>query len=362
MKILLLSCSTGGGHNSCARYIEQELKDNNIECEFKDFYDIVNEKTKNLSEKIYLKSLGNEGKIFKSIYKMGELYSKTGIKSPVYLVNKLHKKKLSNYIKDNNIDLVITTHLFPALTITAINKDKDYDNIHFLFVATDYEPCPFMEEAKPDYFITNSELIDKFNKKKISTDNLLTTGIPISTKFIKSAKNIRKDLNINNENVILIMLGSMGFGSIDTVIHELLTEKNTKVIVVCGTNKELYKRLKEINNDNLIVLAFVNNINDLIYSSDIILSKPGGLSSTEIATMRKPLLHIFPIPGIETYNTKFFYKRNMNMICNNKEEIITNCKYLLSNKDKQKEININQEKYINKNSASDLVTFIKNTY
>lgn len=362
MKILLLSCSTGGGHNSCARYIEQELKDNNIECEFKDFYDIVNEKTKNLSEKIYLKSLGNEGKIFKSIYKMGELYSKTGIKSPVYLVNKLHKKKLSNYIKDNNIDLVITTHLFPALTITAINKDKDYDNIHFLFVATDYEPCPFMEEAKPDYFITNSELIDKFNKKKIFTDNLLTTGIPISTKFIKSAKNIRKDLNINNENVILIMLGSMGFGSIDTVIHGLLTEKNTKIIVVCGTNKELYKRLKEINNDNLIVLAFVNNINDLIYSSDIILSKPGGLSSTEIATMRKPLLHIFPIPGIETYNTKFFNKRNMNMICNNKEEIISNCKYLLSNKDKQKEIIINQEKYINKNSASDLVTFIKNTY
>ena len=55
MKILLLSCSTGGGHNSCARYIEEELKENNIECEFKDFYDIVNEKAKNLSEKIYLK-------------------------------------------------------------------------------------------------------------------------------------------------------------------------------------------------------------------------------------------------------------------------------------------------------------------
>ena len=92
MKILLLSCSTGGGHNSCARYIEEELKENNIECEFKDFYDIVNEKAKDLSEKIYLKSLGNEGKIFKNIYKMGELYSKTGIKSPVYLINKLHKK------------------------------------------------------------------------------------------------------------------------------------------------------------------------------------------------------------------------------------------------------------------------------
>lgn len=362
MKILLLSCSTGGGHNSCARYIEEELKVNNIDCEFKDFYDIVNEKAKGLSEKIYLKSLGNEGKIFKNIYKMGELYSKTGIKSPVYLVNKLHKKKLYNYIKNNNIDLVITTHLFPALTLTSINKDKDYDNIHFLFVVTDYEPCPFMEEVKPDYFITNKDLEEKFNKKKISTDKLLTTGIPVSTRFIKQAKNIRKDLNINNENLILIMLGSMGFGSVDTVITELLKQENTKIIVVCGTNKKLYDRLNNIKNENLIVLGFVSNINDLIYSSDIVLSKPGGLSSTEIASIRKPLLHIFPIPGIETYNTKFFNKRNMNLICNNKEEIINNCKYLLQNKDKQKEIISNQEKYINNNSAKDLVDFIKNNY
>ena len=362
MKILLLSCSTGGGHNSCARYIEEELKLNNIDCEFKDFYDIVNEKAKSLSEKIYLKSLGNEGKIFKNIYKMGELYSKTGIKSPVYLVNKLHKKKLYNYIKTNNIDLVITTHLFPALTLTSINKDKDYNNVHFLFVATDYEPCPFMEEAKPDYFITNKDLEERFNKKKISTDKLLTTGIPISTRFIKQAKNIRKDLNVNNENLILIMLGSMGFGSVDTVITELLKQENTKVIVVCGTNKKLYDRLNNIKNDNLIVLGFVSNINDLIYSSDIVLSKPGGLSSTEIASIRKPLLHIFPIPGIETYNTKFFNKRNMNLICNTKEKIISNCKYLLQNKDKQKEMILNQEKYINNNSAKDLVDFIINNY
>ena len=49
MKVLLLSCSTGGGHNSCAHYIEEELKANNIECIFKDFYDIVNINAKELS-------------------------------------------------------------------------------------------------------------------------------------------------------------------------------------------------------------------------------------------------------------------------------------------------------------------------
>ena len=103
MKVLLLSCSTGGGHNSCAHYIEEELKANNIECIFKDFYDIVNINAKELSSKLYLSTLGGNGEIFKSVYKLGELYSKTRIKSPVYLINKLHCNSMYNYIKEKKI-------------------------------------------------------------------------------------------------------------------------------------------------------------------------------------------------------------------------------------------------------------------
>ena len=73
MKVLILSCSTGGGHNACAKYILDELKLNNIDCEFKDFYDIVNKKMKNFSEKLYLSTLNGNGKIFKTVYKLGEL-------------------------------------------------------------------------------------------------------------------------------------------------------------------------------------------------------------------------------------------------------------------------------------------------
>lgn len=362
MKVLILSCSTGGGHNSCGKYIEEELNSNNIDCSFMDFFDIVNEKAKDLSSKIYLKSLGKDGKIFKNIYKMGELYSKTKIKSPVYLINKIHKKKLYDYIKDNNFNLVITTHLFPALCLTNINNDEKFKKVIFLFVATDYEPCPFIEEAIPDYFIIQRGLEDSFDKKGVDNSKLLTTGIPVSSSFIKNAKDIKKELKIKNEKVILIMLGSMGFGNIIDIINDLLQISNTKIIVVCGSNRELYNSLVKIDNDKLIVLGFVNNINDLIYSSDIVLSKPGGLSSTEIASLRKPLLHIFPIPGIETYNTKFFNKRGMNIICNNKDDIINNVNLLLNDQILQKSIINNQKKYINDCSAYDLVEFIKKKY
>ena len=360
MKVLILSCSTGGGHNSCAKYIKEELINNNIECEFKDFFDIVNSKAKELSSKIYLSTLANEGMIFQKVYTLGELYSKTKLKSPVYIVNKLHKKALLNYIDKNNFDLVITTHLFPALTLTAINKKNK--KINFIMVSTDYEPCPFIEETKPDKLVINKYLENRFIQKGINKDILLKTGIPVSTKFITTSKDIKKELKINNEKVILVMLGSMGFGRISDIINNILNINNIKVIVVCGSNKDLYNKLNTIQNNKLIVLGYTNNINDLIYSSDIVLSKPGGLSTTEIASIGKPLIHIFKIPGIETYNTNFFESKKMSMNCNTKDEIISNIENLLNNIDLQKEMINNQRKYINQKSAKDLVDYIIENY
>ena len=356
MKILIISCSTGGGHNACAKYILEELKNNNIEAEFKDFYDIVNKKAKKLSEKLYLSTLNGNGKIFKVVYKLGELYSKTKLKSPVYSVNKLHKKKLYNYIIQNKIDLVITTHIFPALTLTAIKK------VPFLLVATDYTACPFMEEANPNYYVIQNGIEKNFINKGIDEKKLLKTGIPVSSNFIKNAKNIRYNLNIDKEKTILIMLGSMGFGNINKIVNNLLEIDNTKIIIVTGSNKELYNKLKKIKNKKLITLGYVHNMNDLIYSSDIVVSKPGGLSSTEIASINKPLIHAFAIPGIETINTNFFYNHKMSIKCNNENEIIQNIIKLLNDNKLQKEMVKSQSKIINKNSASDLVKFIKSNF
>lgn len=356
MKILIISCSTGGGHNACAKYILEELKDNNIEAEFKDFYDIVNKKAKKLSEKLYLSTLNGNGKIFKAIYKLGELYSKTKLKSPVYLVNKLYKKNLYNYIIQNKIDLVITTHIFPALTLTAIKK------MPFLLVATDYTACPFMEEANPNYYVIQNGIEKDFINKGIDEKKLLKTGIPVSSNFMKNAKDIRYNLNIDKEKTILIMLGSMGFGNINKIVNNLLEIDNTKIIIVTGSNKELYNKLKKIKNKKLITLGYVHNMNDLIYSSDIVVSKPGGLSSTEIASINKPLIHAFAIPGIETINTNFFYNHKMSIKCDNENEIIQNIIKLLNDNKLQKEMIKSQSKIINKNSASDLVKFIKSNF
>ena len=358
MKILVLSCSTGGGHNACGHYIENEFKENNIECDFVDYFNILGSKAKEYSEKIYLDTTKGNGKVCKVAYKLGEPYSKTKITSPVYGFNKLMKNKVYSFIKENNYDLVITPHLFPAMAITALKEEgKD---IKLINVATDYHAIPFWEETKPDYFvIPHISLQEEFLKKGFKKEILLPYGICVSSAFSKVQNNLALQ---KDKDIILITSGSMGFGKMKDIVKAILDNiQNAYVIALCGSNKKLYSELSElknVNNNNLLVKGFVNNINEYISASTIVLTKPGGLTSTEVGVIRKPMIHLMPIPGVENYNANFFEKNGLSLISNNIEEVISNTKKLLKDEKMQKGMIEKQAEFINRNSAKDLVKFV----
>lgn len=351
MKILVLTCSTGGGHNSCARYIKEEFLSRDIACDYKDYMEIIGPKASQIAEKVYLDSTKNNGLIFKGIYKLGEMYSKTNMPSPVYGLNKLVKEKLRSYIEDNGYDLVIGTHLFPCVALTALKKERD---IKFINVATDYECIPFWEETNPDCFVIPSELLkSRFVSKGINKDILLPTGIPVASKFKDNLEQIK------SKKQILLTSGSMGFGKVKEIVLKLLNDiPNYNLVVICGHNGELANELKRIENTHLIVKGFITNINEYIKESEIVVTKPGGLTTTEVAVLRKPIVHMMPIPGVENYNASFFATNGMSLYGNTPDEVVTCVKTLVNNKALQKDMIKNQEKIINENSARDLVDYV----
>ena len=157
------------------------------------------------------------------------------------------------------------------------------------------------------------------------------------------------------------MLGSMGFGNVLALLKQLENE-NYKIITICGTNMKLLEEIQDINFKNVIPFGFTKNINDFIYTANVVISKPGGLSSTEIAAIRKPLIHMFAIPGIETYNMNYFKEHNMSLNCNNYLELRDMINELLYNKELQTKLINNQNKYINNESAKELVNIIKENF
>ena len=349
-KVLILSCGTGGGHNTAARAIQEELLARGIKTDFKEYLEIINPKLKDGVNNLYLKSTHKDGKTFKKVYHLGKIYEKTKLKSPVYFLNSLNKKKLYTYIKENKYGFIITTHLFAAQALTAIKKEH---HIHFLQVATDYVSIPFWEETNSDYFVIPSkELESDFLEKGIKKQKLLPLGIPVRKQFREEyhVQEIKKQLHLNlNKKYILILNGSMGFGDVKDIAKQLL--KNTKdyiFIISCGNNEKLMNYLNDEykSNDRVIVLPYTNELGKYMAVSEVILSKPGGLTTTEIATMRKPLIHIMPIPGCENNNADFFARRKMSVKCDNINQVISNTKKVVENKKLQEEMLENQKKYI----------------
>ena len=99
-------------------------------------------------------------------------------------------------------------------------------------------------------------------------------------------------------------------------------------------------------------------MNSYMKNSDIIIAKPGGLTSTEITMMRKPFILMMPIPGVENYNASFFESNNMALRANNVNEVVSCTKNLLLDSKLCQVLIDNQKKYINKDSAKDLVDYV----
>lgn len=365
MKILILSCGTGGGHNSAALAISEELNKRNIKSDFKEYLDIINPKIRSHVNKLYIRSTTGKGKLFKSIYRLGELYRKTKIKSPVYQLNSLSKNKLYKYIIENQYDYVVTTHLFAAEVLTRIKKEYD---IHFIAIATDYVCIPFWEETNPDYFIIPSkELETNFIEKGIKEEKIMPLGIPVSNRFVEpyDKDKLLKELGLAKERkYILILTGSMGFGKLDEILEKLLKEidKAYTIIVGCGNNEKMKHSLNyQFKNDKqILLLSFTKDIHKYMKIADIILTKPGGLTTTEIATIRKPFIHTMPIPGCENYNATYFSKKGMSLKSDNTENVIDNVLKLIKDPDIQKQMIENQERYIKKEACNTICEFIIN--
>lgn len=357
MKIVVFTCSTGGGHNSCAKYIASEFNKNGVICDVKDYMQLAGEKASKRAEKLYLGSTKGKGNIFKTVYKLGELYNKTGIKSPVYAFNKRLVKNLDNFLEENGYDLAIGTHVFPCMALTELKKKKD---IKFINVATDYECIPFWNETNPDIFVIPSEkLANRFVEKGINKDVLLPIGIPVATSFFE----VKGDTSLpNDKDIVLLTSGSMGFGEMEECVKKILEEIDAYLVVVCGSNVALKEKLEKIDNKNLIVKGFINNMNEYMNRASVIIAKPGGLTSTEITMMRKPFVLMMPIPGVENYNAAFFESNGMGICAKNPDEVVNVTQKILDDKTIQEKMINNQKKYINKNSAKDLVDYVLNKW
>lgn len=121
------------------------------------------------------------------------------------------------------------------------------------------------------------------------------------------------------------MSGSMGFGKVHLLAHELVSrlKSGEQVVIICGNNKKRARslRLQFHKNSNVHVVGFTRHVAEYMAAADVLFTKPGGLSSTEAIVRRVPLIHTDPIPGCETKNRAFFVSRGMSVTGTHQKEL-----------------------------------------
>lgn len=322
MEALILSCSTGGGHNAAARACQDALSRHGHHAILLDPYSLQGPEVAEKVGRFYVDFVKTVPDLFGAVYKLGEAYTwlqeKIPHHSPVYWFQRKTAPRLQAYLEHLKPDVILTTHVFAGEMLTML-RNKGVQLPPVIYVATDYTSIPFTQEVKADYYIVgHPDIAESFEKNGLPAWRILPYGIPVDDDFQKqvSRREAKAALGLDPERRYLLMAGgSMGFG-LDGMVGSLLpmleADPSLDLLVLTGTNAAVRARMDaRYPQPQVKVLGATDQMPLYMQACEAILTKPGGLTTTEACVSRIPMILVHPIPGVETINANFFETHGM---------------------------------------------------
>ncbi|MGZ3591411.1 MAG: MGDG synthase family glycosyltransferase [Thermodesulfobacteriota bacterium] len=312
LRILLVSVKAGAGHLKAAEAVEAAFKRYQPDVKIKnvDLLDYSNDLIKYLYGKMYLDVV----KAFPELYGYSYKHyasSKKFIK-PRFLIDRFNFGDFFAMVEEFNPDILVATH-FISGAVSENYRRKKKKEFKIAVTLTDYEFHPVWLVSNVDlYFTATEEVKSSLVFYGIPAEKIVASGIPIHPKFSeeKDRRALFDKYGLNNQSpVILISAGSFGVTPLAEVIGDFGTIKEEfQIMVVCGNNAELKTELemKQKSEPRLKkVFGFVDFMDQLMALSDLLITKPGGITVSESIAVGVPMILIEPIPGQEEANADY---------------------------------------------------------
>ena len=316
-KVLILYASYGGGHLSAAKSVQSYMDENyeDIETNLVDCIKYINKPAEKVSTKIYMSIATKHTKIWEKLYKTSNKGAVSGFSTGI---NNLMAKKLFKLIKAYNPDLIVSTHPF-STQMCARLREKEKISCPLVTILTDFvlhNQWLTHKEYNNLFCVSTDNLRQKLIEAGVDENKVITTGIPISQRFKEhfDREEICKMFNLDPNKKVMLFFGGgeLGIGRKNTLdILEAFAKGNydVQVVTVAGRNEKLKASFEEIaakyNKEDLIkVLGYTTQVPELMSISTLVITKPGGLTSSESLACKLPLLLINPIPGQEVGNAE----------------------------------------------------------
>ncbi|MCG1024888.1 MAG: glycosyltransferase [Dehalobacter sp.] len=312
--ILIFSSNYGEGHFQAGEALTEAFcrQPSPIEVKHLDFGSFFYFNTDYLMRKAYATMIKKTPKLWRMLFEKTAGLTAEDCRK---FVRGLETKKLLDCIWKFNPDVIVSTHFIPAAILGEL-KLKGLLSVPLVTVVTDYlVHGVWIHSGTDKYIVGCKDACAKLVEAGIAPRNVIQSGIPLRLRFEESMqKNVAKQklrLDLDQKTVLIMGLNGkpvINVAELKNIVRNLAQDIQAQLLVVCGYNKELYHALNnEIRKTDLRVRLYghVDNVQELMAASDLMITKGGALTISEALTMGLPLLMYRPIPGHEKGNAYF---------------------------------------------------------
>ena len=367
MKVIIFYASYGGGHLNAAKSIQECILNNykEIDVELIDCMKYVNITIEKITTAAYREMAK------KAPWAWGRIYADSQ-KGPLAHIssrsNKIMAIKLLKLLREKNPDLIISTHPFGSQMCSYL-KRKNKIHAKIATIMTDFAPHDQWlvgSDFTNYFFVAHKKMKDYLISKNIDERKIFDTGIPISNRFLVDydKNSILKELEFhdNKKTILFFGGGEFGLGKTRTVeIFECFVKlfKNTQIIAISGKNEKMrnaFEKIVEENNrtDSIKVFEYTKQVPEFMSISDLVVTKPGGLTTSESLASNLPMVIINPIPGQEEENAEFLEENGIAIWIKKTDDPYKKLENLFSDEKKLADMKENTKKLARKYSTQNI--------
>ena len=328
-KVLILSASAGAGHLRAAEALERAFKEMNAAAEVRhvDTLDYTNKVFRHLHSKAYIEMVNKMPEVLGWLYDHLDKPWKNERRR--LALDKLNARPFVKLLKEYRPDITVCTHFLPAEIISWL-KAKERINFRQAIVVTDFDVhAMWLCRHYEHYFVALDETRLHLEKLGIPASKITVSGIPIDPVFNeqKDKREMRAKYGLTQDvTTILLSAGGFGVGPVENILRLLATDLSSpaQVIALCGRNEKLKQRIDRLASDvpaerrlSIKAVGYTTAMDEYMAASDILLGKPGGLTTSEALAKNLIFVIVNPIPGQEERNSDHLLEEGVAIRCNN---------------------------------------------
>ncbi|MBI1992415.1 MAG: glycosyltransferase [Candidatus Omnitrophica bacterium] len=362
-RFVLMHITTSSGHHRASCAIEHTLKglDPRAQIVSVDAFQYTSRFVRWAISRSYLSIIRHQPDVWEYLYDNPSVHRR--VQYLRVLLHRYQAGKLQRLLETVRPEAIACTQAYPCGMVADFKKHHNL-SVPLVGVLTDYAPHLYWFHETVDAYVVPSEQVkQRFVTRGVDPSRIKVLGIPIDRKFLEAndREAAAREFGLDPAHpIILIMGGGSGFGQIRDIVLSLdILPYPCHLVVVAGTNRSLRAWLQgQRFRHRVVSLGYTDDIPKLMDIATLLVSKPGGLTTSEALAKQVPLVIVNPIPGQEAYNARFLLSHGAAVQAGSPETVRQTVRDLLDNPGRLAGLRRRNAELAHPNAAADIARLL----